>query len=498
MVAAALLNACGLLDIQPQNAIIPRTLEDYQSILAGGYPTTDFFSALTYLSDDVYINPNGTSKPNDANMRFFTWAQSHEVANAPSDPMWGALYKSIYVANTVLDALGGMSPSNAQRELHETLVGEAHALRAWAYFYLASIYADVYSQANADMPCVPMPLTADDVNAVARNNVREPIGKVWGQIAADLETASQYLTGKPSKGEYRFSFISTRALQARVCLYMERWDDAIAAATDVIGGSALFDMNILQTRVDNTPRGNRYVFTDIYGFMDSDYRKEVLLFLGGKGNGNPFYFWTAQSKPAPAIADLCMRFQPEYAGGARPSTADELNMMDVVDYRAYMFCSFADYMNTNDDMPIGPTWYHMYGFQAPRQEYNIALKASEAYVIRAEASMRKASPDKARAIADLNTLVGKRIRSSAFRPLAAGDFATDAALLARIYEERRLETALEGGLRWFDLRRLGKPALTHVVPNADPFELAQGDLRYVLQIPESEQTASPNMPENPR
>ena len=84
------------------------------------------------------------------------------------------------------------------------------------------------------------------------------------------------------------------------------------------------------------------------------------------------------------------------------------------------------------------------------------------------------------------------------RPLDRTDFNTNEDLLKRILEERRLETAFDAGLRWFDLRRLGKPEIRHAYKNGTEYVLKQGDLRYVLQIPISEQNASPNMPLNPR
>ena len=497
---AAFLNACDLLDIQPQNAFIPRTIEDYQSVISGAYPTTGaIFTNLAFLSDDIYYNFGGNSAPGAAAMRFFTWAESHEAANATSDPMWGALYNSIFDANTVLDALKEMSPSAQEKDLYETLLGEAYALRAWCYFYLANIYADVWSEENLEKPCVPMPLTASDVGATSRDNVRATIAKVWGQIDDDIEAAAGYLSGKPENGSYRFSYLSLQALKARVCLFMGRWDEAVAAATDVIEGRSLYDMNMLQGVVDDASGGNFYTFSDNNGVMDTDYPKEILLFICGKANTNPFYYWSYNTKPSPVIAELCMRYQPGFEDGAVPPF-DDFRYMDVVDYRAYIYCSFADHVANSDRYGTlaGRTIYHMYGSQA-RGEYYIGLKVSEAYVTRAEALMRKSSPDKGAAVADLNALLSKRIRSSAFTPLTTADFATNDLLITRILEERRVETALESGLRWFDLRRLGKPELTHEVPNvAEQPRLMQGDLRYVLQIPLSEQIASPDMPLNPR
>lgn len=490
MLAAAAAGGCDMLDLQPVNSMIPKTVEDYQSIIVNAYPTENIYMGLTYMSDDVYVNQATTWSVDSRYSPFFMWADMPCASgSAMEGTIWGAFYKSIFHANTVIDKFKGMTPGAAERDTYETVFGEAYAMRAYSYFYLINMYADVYSEANLDLPGVPMPLTADDVNGYIGNNTRTPLGKVWSQIAEDLETATGYLRGKPAKSEYRFSYDALMAFKARVYLFMGEWDKSIEAASEVIGTKSLFDMNNLQSHI--TGYGdNRFAFgegTNSLGFIDTDYRKEVLLFMGGKANGNPFYSWQGATKPSYDIYNLCMRFQP-------PFTNDDLSTMDIVDYRAYIYCYF---IRTDDAnyAKAGPTIYNMFRPTGGRSSYYIAIKLSEAYVTRAEAYMRKSSPDKAKAVADLNALLKNRIRSSVWTDLRESDFATNEALLTRILEERRLETALDAGLRWFDLRRLGKPALIHNINNTE-YKLTQGDVKYVMQIPESEQIASPNMPTN--
>ena len=101
------------------------------------------------------------------------------------------------------------------------------------------------------------------------------------------------------------------------------------------------------------------------------------------------------------------------------------------------------------------------------------------------------------AIADLNWLLVTRIKKDNYVALDKADF-TDETALQRVLEERRVELAFDCGMRWLDLRRLGKPRIQHAYENGQVYTLEQGDLRYVLQIPESEQLNSPNMPLNPR
>ncbi|MCD8185848.1 MAG: RagB/SusD family nutrient uptake outer membrane protein [Rikenellaceae bacterium] len=483
-------SGCGMLDIQPVNRVIPETVQDFESVLVAGYPSTDIFIPLAFLTDDVYLNEQTEQASIPADYQpFFVWAGTHQPGGQENDPLWGQFYKSIFYANTIIENLPDLKPSLAEQELYETILGEAYALRAYSLFYLVNLYADVYAPENLDKPGVPLALAADDVNNYLGNNDRQTVGIVWDQLVRDLETAADYLRAKPSKGVYRFDYYSLHALKARAYLFMGEYEKTIQAATEVIDAKTLFNMNIFQSRIDAEEKGNQYVFGDYYGFISSDYRKEVLLFTGNQASNNAFYYWKGQHKPDYSIYDLCMRYQGPF------DDRTDIESMPVADYRAYAYCYFMP--SDADDYPlVGRTCYKMYTYSGD-PTYHIAFKLSEMYVTRAEALMRSSAPNKARAVADLNALLKNRIRESVFEELTAEQFATNEAVINRILEERRLETVLEAGLRWFDLRRLGKPELRHSYRN-NLYTLYENDPRYLLQIPLSEQIASPDMPLNPR
>ena len=466
----------NLLDIKPVNSMIPVSIEDFESLLIGGYPKSEFFMKTEYSTDNVYANLNTMYGIDKSNEPFFVWASTHELPTATTDPYWGTLYKTIFYANSVLDDFEKRIPAEAEKELYEIVKGEAYALRAYAYFYLINLYAENYAPENMDKPGVPMPLTAEDVQMTSQNNVREPVKVVWEQINQDLDNATTLLSGKMAKSDYRFNYTSLQAFKARVYLFMGEWEKAISAATDVMNTKSLFDMNNLQSYIDE--EGNRYAFGGDYGFTDTDYTKEILFWVGGKANGNMFYYDSYMGAPDPSLLELCSRNDT------------------ILDYRRYIFDSFLDLTDPNS-AATGPTVYHFYGYQGTPCYY-VGIELSEMYVTRAEAYMKKEKPEPGKAIADLNELLKSRIRTKDYVALKESDFKTNEDLLKRILEERRLETAFDAGLRWFDLRRLGKPEIRHAYKNGTEYVLKQGDLRYVLQIPISEQNASPNMTLNPR
>lgn len=466
------LQSCNLLDIKPVNSMLPVSVEDYESVLLGGYPRQEFFMKTDLGTDNVYANLNCGREPSQDQVPWYIWAATTQLADR-EDTYWQQLYQSIFYCNTVLDNFKTRTPAPEEEELFETVRGEAYALRAYCYFYLVNLYADVYSEENLDKPGVPMPLSAEDVNQYTQNNVREPIGDVYEQINRDLDAATADLQGKQAKSLYRFGYTSLQALKARVYLFMGRYEDAIKAASDVISSKALFDMNNLQSIID--AQGDQLVFKYDEGFIDTDYKNEVLFFVGGNALNNIFYYSTYMFKPSEELLALCNR---------------EPNAMD---YRKYIFTSFAD-LSTPEGVQQGPTVYRMFATQS-NNCYYIGFKLSEAYVTRAECYARLKQLDKA--VNDLNNLLVNRIKADGYIPLKESDF-TQETLLQRVLEERRVELAFDGGLRWFDLRRLGKPALTHAYENGQVYNLEQGDPRYILQIPESEQTNSPDMEINPR
>lgn len=470
---ALLAGSCNLLDIKPVNSMLPVSVEDYESVLLGGYPKTDFFMKTELMTDNVYANFNTDQSVTKADEPYFVWASSHQLDEA-EDIHWVPLYKSIFYANSVLDEFEVRTPTGDERELFETVKGEAYALRAFSYFYLVNLYADNYTEENLAKPGVPMPLTAKDVNENAQNNVRTPIGRVWEQIVKDLESATGCLAGKPSKSKFRFDYNSVQLLKSRVYLFMGRYAEAVAAATTVIDAKTLTDLNSIQAVID-AAGSDELAFSGNLGFIDTDYENEVMFYMGGaKASQNMYYFKDYVFKPSQELLGLCSD-QP------------------TLDYRKYIFASFSK-MTMPDDLKVGPTVYHMYGsYENP--SYYIGMKLSEAYVIRAEAYTRMGGKKK-EAVADLNDLLVTRFKD--FALLTEVDFATDDALLSRVLKERRIETAFDAGLRWFDLRRLGKPAQTHIYKNGLEYSLKEGDLRYVLQIPQSEQDNSPEMPINPR
>nr|WP_121273537.1 RagB/SusD family nutrient uptake outer membrane protein [Pedobacter schmidteae] len=475
LLSISLIGCKDMLDIKPVHSMTPKSLEDFEAVLLGGYPRSDFFVKTEMLTDNVYVNFNAEIQPTSEQERWFTFSSSLIAPGTLSDPYWGQMYRSIYYANSVLDNLKGMSIKPEQKELFEQIQGEAYALRAYSYFYLINFYADVYSPANLSLPGVPMPLTAEDVNANAGNNVRTPIGDVWNQIVKDIEQATGLLSGKKITDRYRFSYNVLQLFRARVDLMMGNYESAIKYAGSVVSNYPLADLSGIEKRIQDPTLGFKSALAYNYGFVDTQANKELMFFVGGNANKNLYYYGTGSIKPTEELLNLSIRYG------------------NISDYRQFIFGHFED--NATQIIKMGKTVYKMYAGQ-DLLWYYVGFKASEAYLIRAEAQARLNQSELA--LNDINSILKSRMRKDFVKTLKVDDFANNAAVLDRVLEERRLELAFDAGFRFMDLRRLGKPKIEHVFKDARVFTLEKNDPRYIMQIPPSESENSPGMPLNPR
>ncbi len=99
---------------------------------------------------------------------------------------WRYYYKIVFGANTVIDALGGND--KVPSEENKFVMGQARAMRAYAYFYLAQMYATGYGDGNAKI----LPIYTD---TRVPNQPLSTSKAVYDLIIDDLTKAITYLDG---------------------------------------------------------------------------------------------------------------------------------------------------------------------------------------------------------------------------------------------------------------------------------------------------------------
>ncbi len=171
-----------------------------------------FFLAFEELSDNGWDrNTNDVQKlsqgANDAQSSFV-------------ERVWKTCYSGIarcnYLINKLADAEGTVS-----EEVISQARAEAQFLRAYYYSYLADLYGDI--------PLILETLTLADANIgrSPKENVLDQIFKDFDEAASILASDNKPTSGRPTRQ-------AALALKARIALYSEKWDVAIAAASEVM------------------------------------------------------------------------------------------------------------------------------------------------------------------------------------------------------------------------------------------------------------------------
>lgn len=311
--------------------------------------------------------------------------------------------------------LGKYSSSDAAAA-RDALLGEAHFIRAFTYFYMARIWGDVplvlESQANL-IDAVNLPRTAQK--------------DILAQSLADLKIASTYLPWQstdPQNRAIRVSRGAAFALLAHLYAWTGEYASCKAAADSVLekGGYALVD---------------RHNWLNIF-----------------RGKSTEGIFEIAQSSETESTADgiafrtLKRPYLSTVTGNASfPLNMNTMNTLyaDTNDLRVKNGFAF---MSTTDPICIkySNITYALPNQSGPVAHYNIMVfRLADIMLLKAEASAATA------AYGDARTLLGQ-IRTAAGIGTWEGP---DTELFEAIIAERGRELFLEGH-RFYDLIRLAR------------------------------------------
>ncbi|MDY4044186.1 MAG: RagB/SusD family nutrient uptake outer membrane protein [Marinifilaceae bacterium] len=426
------ISCSDFLEEESQDEVSVKTVSDFSEFLLGsGYPQpaiATLYSVLYLLDDDVEINESILNENENLNIRtrfgHFTWQPNMWERIEKLSENYARTYAQITGCNATLDYI---DDAIGEVEAREQVKAEALGVRAYFYFMLVNLYGEPYNH-NKNALGVPLKLTSGIIeNGIERNTVAE----VYEQIVKDLSTASDLFEKyAPRRGNYRINLSTVNILLSRAYLYMERWDDAIEAATKAIRyGAGLTDY----TRI---PDGSTFYMTTydhsevewLYGNGNSQYREGMLTVF-------------------------------------RPSEDLMSNFREGDKRRTLWFSSDLSILKKN------------YQSACPSN----TIRLSEAYLNRAEARVLSEHADIDGALADLNALRKHRIVGYQDEIIPASE------LLEEIRVERRLELCFDE-LRWFDLRRYGMPSIEHRYRTSTSeswyvYTLRAEDPLYTLPIP---------------
>ena len=428
-----------------------KTSSDYQSLLVGCYAPLQWLWSDPMIGDIASDNAmcGGESAVDNVGMQ-----QIHNFQLVPNNSVltesWTDCFEGINRVNYLYQNKGLLNFSGK-----DALYGEACFLRGYYYFELVKLFGDV-------------PLFTDHKLTVSDSKTLKRTSKtlIYQQIESDLTTAIASLP-KVQTDKGRATMYSAQALLGKVYLYENKFDSAAAILERVINSNAFtltsnFGDIFLKSGENNAESVFEIQYTNL-GIAHDWNTNNVLRSQGNMlvqfcgirkiaGTGVP-YAGNGYSFDLPT-KELLGQF-------SSTDTRKDISILNVAAYASANPSMGISYT----DAPYQNTGLYNQKYQ-PRvgessasgdQQLNYlnnyrALRYADVLLMAAEANNRASTPNDSKAQSYLNL-----VRRRAFGNDSHSIVATGTTLKQAIWDERRLELAMEGD-RFFDLVRTGQAA----------------------------------------
>lgn len=420
--------SCGkdFLDVKPSNSTESsetiKTISDagvmmnglMRTLIGSSYYGRNFMIYGDAKGGDITIASQGRGLDN-----LYTFNHSADVGSYSA--FWSEAYNSILQANNIITGIERLEDEGTELDF-DRYKGQALTLRALMHFDLVRLYGEPYTE-NSSAFGVPIVTTILESPA---QPLRNTVAEVYTQILNDL-TAAEALLPKTKTNGY-VNYYANKAIQARVHLTMGNYDDALAAASEVITSGPYQ----LYTNAQWVPSwAGQYGNESIFELSMAENEGE----LGSASLG----FYYLRSRDENALGNFIASDYYLARLGQDPTdvrwgimTYDELSAT-----RMGACYKYVGSVTKSGDK------------EGRFTAVNIkVIRLSEVYLIAAEAALKKSSPDAAAAATYLNQI---RKRAPALAPATAGTVTEN-----MILDEKSKEMLCEGQ-RFFDMMRLNKP-----------------------------------------
>ncbi|SMG21218.1 SusD family protein [Sphingobacterium psychroaquaticum] len=452
------------LDAPYDNRVEINDVEDVNLLLANAYPVrADVFTEI--MTDNLHHYASTMQASNGATyLPIYRWEDefSDAITTATPTHAYTHYYRKVYDANLALEQLEKATGSQGQKD---ALRAEALILRAYNYFSLVNLFSLHYNEAeNATNLGVPLVLEVPKGNRNLYD--RATVKEVYDQIDKDMEEGLALM----KKGEafvprtpYRFSLASAHAFMSRLNLYKGKWDEAARYADLVVGerGVIVRKMSEDVTRKATT--------------METFWAQEIM-----SPTQHPSLLLVNQTN-----LFLCRPFG--YRLGGFYIAHNIFYTTPSQDLRTHMFSSGGTVI---DSVALVVKYANQPNNPNAAQSRYDCFTMEEVLLNRAEANLRKSSPDITKAMADIEAIRKERFTAANYRPLTTPGNPADA--LTAVLRERKLEL-LGQGYRWYDIKRLGIE-VEHRMIRTDPKTatiLKANDKRTAIQIPIQARVGNP-------
>lgn len=359
---------------------------------------------------------------------------SHKAGRSYS--IWNFYYTIISNINYIIASETSMG---GDPELKNSIVGQAYAMRAYAYFYLIQLYQQTY-KGHETAPGVPL-YTAPTV-AGSEGSPRGTVQDVYTQINSDINKAVDLLGSLNDKKQTHISHVDyyvANGIKARICLVQHDYVNAASAAAEALKRPSLKVATVTElgghnsTNVADVLWGMEIIADQTSGFAS---------------------FFSHMDADAPGM----------YASKARQCISTGLyNLIPATDERKSAWFRGAipadKEISASSYTSYCQTKFKMADYTTRTGDY-LLMRAEEMILIKAEAECHQGQYDAARAtIKELGNRRDSEFELRLANRTDANTYNSDTnaplqTLMDEILFQRRVELWGEVG-RIFDLQRLG-------------------------------------------
>ncbi|MBU2996936.1 RagB/SusD family nutrient uptake outer membrane protein [Cellulophaga baltica] len=425
-----------------------QTESDYETMAVSCYTPMQWLNQMVVIGDIASDNAvTGGENASDAVSLQQVDDYTVLTNNSTTYDLYLSAYEGVNRANYLISYKDqNINGETIDFDRKEEMYGEVYFLRAYYYFNLVRMFGDVvlFTEKKLDLT---------DFGTYERS----PKEDVYAQIETDLLSAISALPTSASQ-EGRVTIYAAQALLGKVYLYEEKFDEAATILENVVNGPfTLFE-----------------TFDDI--FLLSGENGSESVFEVQYSNGQPYYNWGGQTRGQGnyAVQQCGVRgfsgteAMPYNAGwSTNLPTQDLASAYDDGDQRkdATVF-DVAAYAEENPDLEVSfqvapykntdlynKKYLPRKGETSGQVELNYEnnqriIRYSDVLLMAAEANLRASSVNQAKAQTYLDLVRDRAFSDEDHRVTAT---------LQNIWDERRLELAMEGD-RFFDLVRTGQAA----------------------------------------
>lgn len=408
-----------------------QSVADLELGLFGAYNELDITDMIMHNStftDEISIGfDNGGQGLGDGRYGYII----NSTTTAPF-AVWVDQYDAINASTRLIEAATLITPEAGEQETYDNILGQAHAIRAWAHFMLFSYYTTDYADDGA-LSAIAVDFVPEIDQALGRNTA----GEIVALINSDLDRAESLMNGDNSDPTFMNTDFVT-ALRARLAAYREDYANAASLAQSLTDKYPLADRTQYFNMYEDTD--NTEVIFKLERSIADSYDTQAT--EGGGWAGSLYAFVSATLAGSPYFEmgrALYNQFDPNDIRLERcidPSSIIDPNYQNNPNFR-------------NDDILVIRKYPGSDG--QPLLNDLKVFRSSEMVLIEAEAAA--AQGDLAGAAAFLKEIRDARLGEDT--PLMT--FANEQEAFGAILDERRVELCFEGH-RYVDLKRLGERA----------------------------------------